>query len=138
MSDLADHDVPAMCRCDHRCQRSRRPSRRRESRAATSRSPRRSICATPSTATPAPGASGKLELVHGIEVGHVFKLGTKYCDALDATFLDDKEQRHPIIMGCYGIGVNRIIAALVETSHDDNGIDLAGARSPPTKCCWFR
>ncbi len=57
-----------------------------------------------------------------IEVGHVFKLGTKYSEALEAKFLDAHEQQHTIIMGCYGIGVNRIIAALVETSHDENGI----------------
>ncbi|SFJ24173.1 proline--tRNA ligase [Planctomicrobium piriforme] len=71
---------------------------------------------------PCPRSAGKLELVHGIEVGHVFKLGTKYTVALDATFLDEKEQRHPIIMGCYGIGVNRIIAGLAETKHDENGL----------------
>ena len=65
---------------------------------------------------------GKLELVQGIEVGHVFKLGTKYSEALGADFLDEKEQRHPLIMGCYGIGVNRIVASLIETSHDDGGI----------------
>jgi prolyl-tRNA synthetase len=59
---------------------------------------------------------------HAIEVGHVFKLGTKYSDALGARFLDRQEQLHPIIMGCYGIGVNRILAALVETSHDPSGI----------------
>ncbi len=69
-----------------------------------------------------PKCDGKLELVHGIEVGHVFKLGTKYSTALDATFLDEKEQRHPMIMGCYGIGVNRIVAGLAETCHDDNGL----------------
>ncbi|HUG90187.1 MAG TPA: YbaK/EbsC family protein, partial [Planctomycetaceae bacterium] len=68
------------------------------------------------------GGKGTLELVHGIEVGHVFKLGTKYSDALGAMFLDEKEQRHPIVMGCYGIGVNRIIAALAETSYDENGL----------------
>jgi prolyl-tRNA synthetase len=71
---------------------------------------------------PCPKCAGKLALVHGIEVGHVFKLGTKYTVALDATFLDEKEQRHPIIMGCYGIGVNRIIAGLAETKHDENGL----------------
>lgn len=71
---------------------------------------------------PCPRCDGTLELVHGIEVGHVFKLGTKYTEALDAEFLDEKEQRHPIIMGCYGIGVNRIIASLAETSHDENGL----------------
>jgi prolyl-tRNA synthetase len=71
---------------------------------------------------PSPDGNGSLELVHGIEVGHVFKLGTKYSTALDATFLDEREQRHPLIMGCYGIGINRIVAALAETSHDDNGL----------------
>src|SRR6185369_7378855 len=54
--------------------------------------------------------------------GHVFKLGTKYSEALDARFLDDKEQQHAIIMGCYGIGINRIVAALIETRHDKDGI----------------
>jgi prolyl-tRNA synthetase len=67
-------------------------------------------------------SNGTLELVRGIEVGHVFKLGTKYSEALGAEFLDEKEQRHPLIMGCYGIGVNRIVAALAETSHDEGGL----------------
>jgi prolyl-tRNA synthetase len=69
-----------------------------------------------------PKCDGTLKLVHGIEVGHVFKLGTKYSTSLEANYLDEKEQRHPIIMGCYGIGVNRIIAGLAETSHDENGL----------------
>jgi prolyl-tRNA synthetase len=59
---------------------------------------------------------------HAIEIGHVFKLGTKYSEALGARFLDQSEQLRPVIMGCYGIGVNRIIAALIETCHDDAGI----------------
>jgi prolyl-tRNA synthetase len=63
-----------------------------------------------------------LGFVHGIEVGHVFKLGTKYSVALEANFLDEKEQRHPLIMGCYGIGVNRIVAGLAETRRDENGL----------------
>jgi prolyl-tRNA synthetase len=71
---------------------------------------------------PCPHCDGTLELVHGIEVGHVFKLGTKYSESLDARFLDEKEKRHAIIMGCYGIGVNRIIASTAETSHDENGL----------------
>ena len=71
---------------------------------------------------PCPRCDGKLDLVHGIEAGHVFKLGTKYSESLDAQFVDEKEERHPIIMGCYGIGVNRIIAALCETKYDENGI----------------
>lgn len=69
-----------------------------------------------------PRCGQELALRHAIEVGHVFKLGTKYSDALAARFLDDQEQQHSIIMGCYGIGVNRIIAAAVETSHDELGI----------------
>jgi prolyl-tRNA synthetase len=71
---------------------------------------------------PCPRCGEALELKQAIEIGHVFKLGTKYSESLEAKFLDDKEQQHTIIMGCYGIGVNRIIAALVETSHDENGI----------------
>ncbi len=71
---------------------------------------------------PCPKCGMKMELKQAIEIGHVFKLGTKYSDALEARFLDDHEHQHTIIMGCYGIGVNRIIAALVETNHDENGI----------------
>jgi prolyl-tRNA synthetase len=71
---------------------------------------------------PCPRCEGALEIVHGIEVGHVFKLGTKYSASLDAEFVDENEKRHPIIMGCYGIGVNRIIASLCETRYDENGI----------------
>ena len=71
---------------------------------------------------PCPRCSSNLRLRQAIEVGHVFKLGTKYSEALGARFLDAEEQLHPIIMGCYGIGVNRIIAGLVETSHDEDGI----------------
>ncbi|HID24555.1 MAG TPA: proline--tRNA ligase, partial [Planctomycetaceae bacterium] len=71
---------------------------------------------------PCPRCGEPMELVHGIEVGHVFKLGTKYSEALGAYFSDEHEQRRPIIMGCYGIGVNRILAALAETSHDENGL----------------
>ncbi len=61
-------------------------------------------------------------MVHGIEIGHVFKLGTKYSVSLDAQYVDEKEQRKPIIMGCYGIGINRIIASACETLNDENGI----------------
>jgi len=71
---------------------------------------------------PCPRCGKELVMRHAIEVGHVFKLGTKYSDSLAARFLDDQEQQHSIIMGCYGIGVNRIIAAAVETSHDELGI----------------
>ena len=58
----------------------------------------------------------------GIEVGHVFKLGTKYSKAMNATFLDETQKAKPMIMGCYGIGVGRVVAAAIEQSHDDNGI----------------
>ncbi|MDB5338499.1 MAG: proS [Planctomycetaceae bacterium] len=71
---------------------------------------------------PCPRSDGTLQIVHGIEVGHVFKLGTKYSVALGAEFVDEKEERHPMIMGCYGIGINRIIAGLAETQHDANGL----------------
>ncbi len=57
-----------------------------------------------------------------IEVGHVFKLGTKYSEALEANYLDADGKSRPLIMGCYGIGVNRIMAAAIEASHDDKGI----------------
>ncbi|MFH0764509.1 MAG: proline--tRNA ligase [Candidatus Omnitrophota bacterium] len=66
------------------------------------------------------GAPVKLE--QAIEVGHVFKLGTKYSKAMSANFLDEDGKQKPCIMGCYGIGVNRIAAALIEQSHDKDGI----------------
>ena len=71
---------------------------------------------------PDPKTGAPMKFVHGIEVGHVFKLGTKYSDALGATFLDEQGERKPVIMGCYGIGVNRIVAALAETCHDEKGL----------------
>ena len=69
-----------------------------------------------------PKCGGKIEFKHAIELGHTFKLGTKYSSALNATFLDEKGKEQPVIMGCYGIGVNRILAALVENRHDAAGI----------------
>ena len=71
---------------------------------------------------PCPRCAGKLTVQSAIEVGHVFKLGTKYSECLNAKFLDADETQKTIIMGCYGIGVNRIVAGLIETSHDDAGI----------------
>lgn len=65
---------------------------------------------------------GKLLSARGIEVGQIFKLGTKYSEALGATFLDEKGQERPMVMGCYGIGVTRTMAAAVEQNHDENGI----------------
>ncbi|MFA5779043.1 MAG: proline--tRNA ligase [Elusimicrobiota bacterium] len=64
----------------------------------------------------------ELKFSRGIEVGHTFKLGTKYSKAMNATFLDVKGQQNFFIMGCYGIGVSRIVAAAIEQSHDESGI----------------
>lgn len=69
-----------------------------------------------------PRCGGEIEFVRGIEVGHVFKLGTKYTRAMNATFLDRDGKEKLMIMGCYGIGVSRVAAAAIEQSHDDNGI----------------
>jgi len=66
--------------------------------------------------------SGKLEMWRGIEVGHVFKLGTKYSKALNATYLDTDGKEQIIFMGCYGIGIGRTVAAAIEQNHDENGI----------------
>lgn len=79
---------------------------------------------------PDPKSGEPMTFVHGIEVGHVFKLGTKYSEALDATFLDEAGQRKSIVMGCYGIGVNRIVAALAETCHDEKGLVWPVAVAP--------
>ncbi len=65
---------------------------------------------------------GKLEMWRGIEVGHVFKLGTKYSQALNATYLDANGKEQVIFMGCYGIGIGRTVAAAIEQNHDENGI----------------
>ncbi|MDQ6644727.1 MAG: His/Gly/Thr/Pro-type tRNA ligase C-terminal domain-containing protein, partial [Chloroflexota bacterium] len=65
---------------------------------------------------------GTLHAVRGSEVGHIFKLGTRYSDVFGATFLDADGVAHPILMGCYGTGVGRIMAAMVEQSHDEKGI----------------
>ena len=69
-----------------------------------------------------PKCGAAMAVRQGIEIGHVFKLGTKYSKAMGATFLDDKGNEVPVIMGCYGIGVNRIVAAAVEAVNDANGI----------------
>ncbi len=69
-----------------------------------------------------PRCGGKLSSARGIEIGHIFKLGTFLSERLGARFIDDKGESHPIIMGCYGIGLSRLLAAAVEYSHDDKGI----------------
>jgi prolyl-tRNA synthetase len=69
-----------------------------------------------------PKCAGELDLTKGIEVGHIFKLGTAYSEALKATFLDKDGQEKVFIMGCYGIGVSRVAAAAIEQNHDKDGI----------------
>jgi prolyl-tRNA synthetase len=71
---------------------------------------------------PCPNCDGSLEFYRGIEVGHIFKLGTKYSEKLGATYIDADGQEHPMIMGCYGIGISRVVQAIIEQSHDENGI----------------
>ena len=71
---------------------------------------------------PCPRCGTKLEIYRGIEVGHIFKLGTKYSEVMNCVFLDEKGERQPMIMGCYGLGIGRTVAAAVEQSHDDDGI----------------
>ncbi|MBL8878551.1 MAG: proline--tRNA ligase [Phycisphaerales bacterium] len=68
------------------------------------------------------GNGSPIRLRKSIEIGHVFKLGTKYSDAMSATFLTREGKPQPLVMGCYGIGLNRIIASAIEACHDDNGI----------------
>ncbi|MCK9510130.1 MAG: proline--tRNA ligase [Pigmentiphaga sp.] len=79
---------------------------------------------------PAADGSGPLVLQRGIEVGHVFFLGTKYSEALNATFLDENGKPAVMQMGCYGIGVTRIVGAAIEQNHDDRGILWPAALSP--------
>ncbi len=69
-----------------------------------------------------PRCGGEIRFGRGIEVGHIFKLGTKYSEALRAIFLDEQGKERPIIMGCYGIGVGRTVAAAIEQNHDRDGI----------------
>jgi prolyl-tRNA synthetase len=71
---------------------------------------------------PSPDGNGALEIVRGIEVGHIFQLRTKYSEAMKATFLDDQGKERVFEMGCYGIGVTRIVGAAIEQGHDDRGI----------------
>lgn len=79
---------------------------------------------------PCPRCGGTLEMAKGIEVGQVFKLGTKYSEAMNATFLDQNGRPAPMIMGCYGIGVSRTMAAVIEQSHDEDGMIWPRAIAP--------
>lgn len=77
-----------------------------------------------------PDGKGKLTIKKGIEVGHIFQLGKKYSEALDATILNANGKREVMSMGCYGIGVSRVLAAAIEQNHDDNGIIWPAAIAP--------
>ncbi len=79
---------------------------------------------------PSPDGKGLLEICRGIEVGHIFQLRTKYAEALKATFLDAQGKSQIMEMGCYGIGVSRIVAAAIEQNYDERGIILPGSMAP--------
>ena len=79
---------------------------------------------------PAPDGSGTLEIARGIEVGHIFQLGKKYSTSMKATCLDENGDAQTLVMGCYGIGVSRILAAAIEQNHDENGIIWPDAIAP--------
>jgi prolyl-tRNA synthetase len=79
---------------------------------------------------PCPRCPGRLQISRGIEVGHIFKLGTKYSEAFGATYLDPEGKERSLVMGCYGIGVGRTAAAAIEQNHDDDGIILSFAIAP--------
>lgn len=79
---------------------------------------------------PSPDGKGHLQIKRGIEVGHIFQLGTKYSQALNATVLNEQGRDQVMIMGCYGIGVTRVVAAAIEQNNDDNGIIWPDAIAP--------
>jgi len=83
---------------------------------------------------PSPDGRGKLDIVRGIEVGHIFQLRTKYSEAMGAAFLDEKGATRPFEMGCYGIGVTRIVGAAIEQNHDARGIIFPAAIAPFQAC----
>ncbi len=79
---------------------------------------------------PSPDGNGTLSIKRGIEVGHIFQLGTKYSQAMNATVLNDEGREQVMIMGCYGIGVSRVVASAIEQNHDDKGILWPDAIAP--------
>ncbi len=79
---------------------------------------------------PSPGGKGTLRIARGIEVGHIFQLGRKYSDSMKASVLDEQGNSVPMYMGCYGIGVTRVVAAAIEQNHDANGIIWPEAIAP--------
>jgi prolyl-tRNA synthetase len=83
---------------------------------------------------PSPDGKGTLEIARGIEVGHIFQLRTKYSEAMGAVFLDEAGKTKPFEMGCYGIGVTRIVAAAIEQNHDARGIIFPAPIAPFQTC----
>jgi prolyl-tRNA synthetase len=83
---------------------------------------------------PSPDGNGTLELCRGIEVGHIFQLRTQYAEALKCTFLDESGQSRIMEMGCYGIGVSRIVGAAIEQNHDERGIHFPAEIAPFAVC----
>jgi len=79
---------------------------------------------------PSPDGRGRLQIKRGIEVGHIFQLGTKYSEAMGATVLDEAGRGVVVTMGCYGIGVSRVVAAAIEQNHDANGIIWSASMAP--------
>ena len=79
---------------------------------------------------PSPDGKGRLKIQRGIEVGHIFQLRTKYSEPMKATYLDHKGETRPLEMGCYGIGVTRIVAAAIEQNHDERGIGFPTPMAP--------
>jgi prolyl-tRNA synthetase len=85
---------------------------------------------TATPADPCPRCGGKTEFFKGIEVGHTFKLGTRYSAAMKAEYLDQHQKPQVMVMGCYGIGISRVVAAAIEQGHDKDGILWPAALSP--------
>jgi prolyl-tRNA synthetase len=83
---------------------------------------------------PSPDGKGRLQILRGIEVGHIFQLRTKYSEAMKATFLNESGEARPFEMGCYGIGVTRIVGAAIEQNHDKNGIVFPRPIAPFEVC----
>ena len=83
---------------------------------------------------PSPDGKGKLELCRGIEVGHIFQLRTKYSESMNCLFTDQDGQQKVMEMGCYGIGVSRVVAAAIEQGFDERGIRFPAAMAPFTVC----
>jgi prolyl-tRNA synthetase len=79
---------------------------------------------------PSPDGKGTVRIARGIEVGHIFQLGDKYSRAMNASVLDENGKETPVIMGCYGIGVSRVVAASIEQNHDNQGITWPDALAP--------